>query len=299
MTLAQFERSTLGNGLRVLVRAGPLQPARRGRGRLRRRLPIRAGGADRLRSPLRTPDVPRLRQRREDRALPADSGRRRGPQRAHPPGPHGLLRGAPFGRARAHALARGRPHGCAGAHGREPSQPGLGRRGGDQGQRSQPALRRLSVDPVAGARLRHLPERPQRLRRLRPSRGGDARRRRRLLREVLRPRERGPGRRRRLRRRRRRRASRPVLRSHRAAARLLLSGRSPSRTSPRTGGSSSRTRSFPSPPSRPATGCPTRSRGPRNTSRTSCWRTSSRMGMRAACAHASYITTAPSRISPA
>ena len=45
-------------------------------------------------------------------------------------------------------------------------------------------------------------------------------------------------------------------------ARHLLPGRSPSRTSPRTGGRSSRTRSFPSRLSRPAPG-PTRSRGPR------------------------------------
>ena len=61
---------------------------------VRRRLPARAGRSDRLRAPLRAPDVRGLGARREDRAHESGAGQRRLAERDHQPGPDELLRDA-------------------------------------------------------------------------------------------------------------------------------------------------------------------------------------------------------------
>ena len=94
------------------ARAGPQLARRRRRGRLRRRHPVRAGGAHRLRPPLRAPDVPGLGEPGEARPLPVRAGRRRHLQRLHPPGLHRLLRDAAEQRAGARRCSS-RPTGCA------------------------------------------------------------------------------------------------------------------------------------------------------------------------------------------
>ena len=75
----------------------------------------------------------------------------------------------------------------------QPGQPARRGQGGDPGQRPEPALRRLPVADAATRAVRDLPQRPQRLWRFRGPRERDGRGRRRLLRPVLRARQRGPG----------------------------------------------------------------------------------------------------------
>ena len=73
---------------------GPQRPGRLRQPLVRRRLAARTGRADRLRAPLRAPDVRGVGARREDRAHAAGAGQRRLAQRHHQPGPDELLRDA-------------------------------------------------------------------------------------------------------------------------------------------------------------------------------------------------------------
>ena len=117
-------------------------------------------------------------------------------------------------------------------HRGEPRQPDRGGEGGDPGQRPQPALRRLPVaDPAAGA-VRDVPQRPQRLWRVRGPGERHRRGRPRLLRPLLRARQRGARSRRRPRPRRGHGADRAALRRRPAAdrprpARLRRAGARP------------------------------------------------------------------------
>ena len=67
------ERATLRNGLRVVLAPDRSAPVVGRRRLLRRRHPVRARGAHRLRAPLRAPDVPGLGVAGEDGARPATS----------------------------------------------------------------------------------------------------------------------------------------------------------------------------------------------------------------------------------
>ena len=136
---------------------------------LRRRHPLRARGTHRLRPSLRAPDVPGLRLAREDGAHPLRRVLRRLAQRLDPPRLHQLLRGAARRRAGAGPVPRGRPDALTGGHRGEPRQPDRGGRGGDPGQRAQPAVRRVPVADAARRPVRHLPQRPRRVRRASPS----------------------------------------------------------------------------------------------------------------------------------
>ena len=202
------------------ARARPEHPRRRRRGARRRRVPLRTRGAHRLRAPVRAPHVPGQREPGEARPLPARAGLGRGLQRLDAPGLHGLLRGAARRGAGARAVPGGGPAPGPEADGGEPAQPGGRRQGGDPAQRPQPPLRRLPLDPPAPGPLRHVPERPQRLRRLHRARAGLPGRRRGVLRHLLRPGQRaGHGRRvPRGRRGPRARAGRGALRRHPGAA---------------------------------------------------------------------------------
>ncbi len=97
---------------------------------------------------------------------------------------------------------------------RQPEEPaGSGQERG-QGQRPQPALRRVPVDRPADGGQPELVQRPQLLRRPRAPRRGHARRRAVVLPHVLRAEQRRPGRHRRLRRRFDEGLDRKVLRRH-------------------------------------------------------------------------------------
>ena len=246
---------------------------RRGRRRPRgRRLPLRARGPHRVRPPLRAPDVPGLGEPGEARPLPARAVVGRRLQRLDAPGLHELLRGPAVGGAGAGAVPRGRPAARPAPDAGEPAQPGGRGQGGDPPQRPQPALRRLPLDPAAAGALRHLPERPQRVRRLHRPRAGLPRRRRRVLRRLLRAGQRGAHRRRGPRPGRDGGARRQALRRHprpRGADAPELRRAPARRGAPGVGGRRATPRCRPWPW---GTACPTRTPTCPGTSRTPCWR---------------------------
>ena len=175
----------------------------------------------------------------------------------------------PGPRPRTRPVPRGRPDALTGRHRGEPRQPDRRGRGGDPGQRAQPALRRLPLADPARRAVRDLPQRPRRVRRLRRARERHGRRRPRLLRPLLRARQRGARRLGRPRPRRDRRPGRAPLRRHPAAsrpgpARLRRAG--PHLRATRRSTSTRRPRLR---PWRSAGGCPTRPTS-RRTCR--CWR---------------------------
>ncbi len=95
------------------ARGDQREPRGAGRGRradVPHRLPHRAERPHRLRAPVRAPDVPGLRARRQVRARPHRQRERRHAERLDAVRSHQLLRGDAVQRARAGDVARGGPH---------------------------------------------------------------------------------------------------------------------------------------------------------------------------------------------
>ena len=135
-----FTKHTLANGLDVLLHEDRGVSDRRGQPLVSRRIEERAAGQDRLRAPLRAPDVRRVAASRP-RLLPAAAGRRRHAQRIDQRRSHQLLGGGAGGRARARAVDGIRSHGVSAA-------------GADRGEVLEPARRRAER---AAAELREPP----------------------------------------------------------------------------------------------------------------------------------------------
>ncbi len=135
----------------------------------------------------------------QDGVHPAGRVERRHPQRLDAFRLHQLLRGRARARAGDGAVGRGRPHARARDHGREPEEPAGRREERGEGQRPQPAVRRLPVARPAAVRQHQLVQRAQLLRRPARPRRRHARGRVEVLPDVLRAEQRRAGRRRRLR----------------------------------------------------------------------------------------------------
>ena len=156
LTIA-FDTFVLANGLTGDPSRRPVEPARRGRPMVPRRIEGRIAGPHRLRAPVRAPDVHGLAQR----ALPGvrrDHGELGRPQqRHHQQRPHELLRDRPAQPARDVPVAGGR---SAGDAARRDHRRGAGAAAQGRAERAPPVVREPPLRRAPSWRSRRRCTRP-------------------------------------------------------------------------------------------------------------------------------------------